>query len=57
MAGISKKRIKTKKGYITKYTITYRDVFGKQHTSGVYETLKEAKKHLYECRGNNTGRF
>lgn len=48
MAGISKKRIKTKKGYITKYTITYRDVFGKQHTSGVYETLKEAKKHLYK---------
>ncbi len=48
MAGISKKRIKTKKGIITKYTITYRDIFGKQHTSGLYDTIKEAKKHLGE---------
>lgn len=46
MAGISKKKIKTKKGVITKYTITYRDIFGKQHTSGLYDTIKEAKKHL-----------
>lgn len=44
MAGISKK--KTTKGI--KYTITYRDVFGKQHTSGLYDTIKEAKKHLHK---------
>lgn len=48
MAGISKKRIKTKKGEITRYFVTYRDIFGKQHTSGYYETIKEAKKHLKE---------
>ena len=48
MAGISKKRIKTKKGEVTRYFITYRDIFGKQHTSGYYETIKEAKRHLKE---------
>ena len=48
MAGISKKTHKTKKGLVTKYVITYRDVFGKQHTSGFYDTLKEAKKELYK---------
>ena len=48
MAGISKKRIKTKKGEVTRYFITYRDIFGKQHTSGYYETIKEAKLHLKE---------
>lgn len=53
MAGISKKRIKTKKGIITKYTITYRDIFGKQHTSGLYETIKEAKKHLMDFENIN----
>ena len=53
MAGISKKRIKTKKGIITKYTITYRDIFGKQHTSGLYETIKEAKKHLTDFENIN----
>lgn len=46
MAGISKKTIKTKKGKVVKYTITYYDIFGKQHTSGIYDTLKEAKKDL-----------
>lgn len=46
MAGISKKRIKTKKGEVVKYTITYVDIFGKRHTSGYYETLKDAKKDL-----------
>lgn len=46
MAGISKKRIKTKTGEKVKYTITYYDVFGKQHTSGIYETIKEAKRDL-----------
>ena len=48
MAGISKKRYKTKKGIETRYTITYRDVFGKQHTSGCYLTQKEAKKELWK---------
>lgn len=46
MAGISKKKVKTKKGEVIKYTITYYDIFGKQHTSGIYDTIKEAKKHL-----------
>ncbi len=47
MAGISKKKIKTKGGKeVIKYTITYRDIFGKQHTSGYYDTLKDAKKDI-----------
>ncbi len=46
MAGISKKKIKKGEKVIIKYTITYRDIAGKQHTSGLYDTLKEAKKHL-----------
>lgn len=46
MAGISKKRIKTKTGEKVKYTITYTDIFGKRHTSGYYDTLKDAKKEL-----------
>lgn len=53
MAGISKKKVKTKKGEIIKYTITYYDIFGKQHTSGIYDTIKEAKKHLSEFENNN----
>ena len=48
MAGISKKRVKTKKGEVVKYTITYYDIFGKQHTSGIYDTIKEAKKNLHK---------
>ena len=47
MAGISKKRIKTKNGEVIKYTISYYDVFGKQHTSGIYDTIKEAKRDLF----------
>ena len=54
MAGISKKQVKTKKGVVTKYTITYRDVFGKQHTHGNYDTIKEAKKHLSKFEYVNT---
>ena len=46
VAGISKKRVKTKNGEKIKYTISYTDVFGKQHTSGIYETRKEALKDL-----------
>lgn len=48
MAGISKKRIKTKTGEKIRYTITYTDIFGKRHTSGYYETIKEAKKDLWK---------
>lgn len=48
MAGISKKRIKTKTGEKLCYSITYRDIFGKQHTSGCYDTLREAKKDLWK---------
>lgn len=46
MAGISKKKVKTKNGVKIKYTITYRDIYGKQHTTGLYDTIKEAKKDL-----------
>ena len=46
MAGISKKSYKTKKGIVTKYVITYRDVYGKQHTTGNYTTEREAKRDL-----------
>lgn len=42
MAGISKKQ--TKNG--VKYVITYRDIFGKQHTYGSYDTKKDARKDL-----------
>ncbi len=56
MAGISKKTIKTKKGIETKYTITYRDIFGKQHTSGLYDTQKEAKRHLHKFENLNPGK-
>lgn len=48
MAGISKKRIKTKTGEKVKYTITYTDIFGKRHTSGYYETKKEAQRDLWK---------
>ena len=53
MAGISKKIIKTKKGIVTKYTITYYDIFGKQHTSGIYDTRKDAKKDLSKFENIN----
>lgn len=54
MAGISKKKIKLKNGKeVIKYTITYRDIFGKQHTSGLYDTIKEAKKDLNEFENIN----
>ena len=47
MAGINKKVYRKKNGQeVTIYTITYRDIHGKQHTSGSYKTLKEARKDL-----------
>lgn len=55
MAGISKKRVKTKKGDSIKYTITYRDIFGKQHTAGLYDTIKEAKTALKKFDEIKTG--
>ena len=46
MAGISKKTQKLKNGKVKLfYTITYRDVYGKQHTSGIYATKKQKLKH------------
>ncbi len=54
MAGISKKKYKTQKGIINKYVITYRDIFGKQHTSGLYDTIKEAKRDLWKYDNVNS---
>ena len=49
MAGISKKKRTLKSGKVkTFYTITYRDIFGKQHTHGCYPTEAKAKEHLHE---------
>ena len=59
MAGISKKTRLSKNGTkVTKYVITYRDIYGVQHTAGNYDTKKEALKHIndYEnvsCTGKN----
>ena len=44
MAGISKK----KNGKKIQYTISYTDIFGKRHTSGYYDTKKEAETHKKE---------
>lgn len=47
MAGINKKTYRKKNGQeVTIYTITYRDIHGKQHTAGSYKTQKEARKDL-----------
>ena len=48
MAGISKKKVRTKNGTKIKYTITYTDIFGKQHTTGYYDTQSEAKRDLWK---------
>ena len=48
MAGISKVKYNTKKGIVEKYTVTYRDIYGKQHSKGMYDTKREAKKQLNE---------
>lgn len=54
MAGISTKTRKYKNGKTkTFYTITYRDVFGKQHTAGCYATKAEAKKHINDFNDIN----
>lgn len=56
MAGISRKRIKKNGKEVIKYVITYRDIRGKQHTAGCYNTLTEAKKELgkYDTKQNAT---
>ncbi len=49
MAGISKKHRRNKNGtMLTRYVITYRDIYGKQHTAGCYKTKAEAQAHLAE---------
>lgn len=56
MAGISKKTIKKDGKTTVKYTITYRDIYGKQHTSGLYDKKADAKKDLpkfEEIKNNN----
>ena len=54
MAGISKKKVKYKCGKIRYfYTITFRDIFGVQHTHGCYKTKEEAKKHINDFESFN----
>lgn len=54
MAGISKKTRTYKNGKTkTFYTITYRDIFGKQHTAGCYNTKAEAKEHINDFNDVN----
>ncbi|MBR2525780.1 site-specific integrase [bacterium] len=54
MAGISKKKVKYKNGtQKIFYTISYRDIYGKQHTKGCYKTMAEAKKHLNKFENVN----
>lgn len=46
MASIVKRKYSGKKGDTVKYYITYRDIYGKQHTIGGYNGLQDAKNHL-----------
>lgn len=49
MAGITKVKVKRANGKIVyKYRITYRDIYGKQHTSPYYDTRALATKDLYK---------
>lgn len=49
MAGISKVKIKRANGKVVyKYRITYRDIYGKQHTSPCYDTKALAAQDLYK---------
>lgn len=55
MAGISKKSYKLKNGKtVVKYTITYRDIYGRQHTSGSYDTERAAAKDLKNFEGRES---
>ena len=53
VAGVSKVTYKTKKGVVEKYTVTYRDIYGKQHSKGLYDTRREAKKHINDFENIN----
>ena len=53
MAGISRKKWIKKGKQIVKYTITYRDIFGKQHTYGTFDTIREAKAELQNFNDNS----
>lgn len=46
MASIIRRKYKGKKGETVKYYITYRDIYGKQHTVGGYSGLQDARQHL-----------
>ena len=53
MAGISKKKWIKKGKQIIKYTITYRDILGKQHTYGSFDTMRDAKAELQNFNNNS----
>ncbi len=54
LAGISKVKLKRASGKIvTKYRIAYRDIYGKQHTSKLYDTKESAKRDLYKYEKAN----
>ena len=49
MAVISKKKVTYVNGKVVyKYRITYRDIYGKQHTSPYYDTKAQAVRDLYK---------
>ena len=56
MASIIKRKYKGKKGDTVKYYITYRDIYGKQHTVGGYSGLQDAKKHLKDFEDGTCSR-
>ena len=51
MTEINKKQLKIKKGISVKYTVTYQDISGEQHTSGMFDTIEEAENYLnnFDC--------
>lgn len=46
MASIIKRKYPGKKKTTTRYYISYRDIYGRQHTAGGYKTLQDAQKHI-----------
>ena len=46
MASIVKKKYVGKKKTTTRYYISYRDIYGKQHLTGGYSKLQDAQKHI-----------
>ena len=54
MASIVKRQYTSKKTGITEifYSISYRDIYGKQHLVGRYKSRYEAVKHLHEYEDN-----